>query len=75
MTRKRGVLVIVTPTSGLPRVPRRPMPWASRGLAVIMISGVQMWRAGGEPLHDWDGEVDLRGRTAYVCFDADASVI
>ena len=73
VTRKRGVLGDRDTDLWITEGAKKADALASRGLAVIMISGVQMWRAGGEPLHDWDA-VYLRGRTAYVCFDADASV-
>jgi P4 family phage/plasmid primase-like protien len=45
---------------------------ASRGLCVISLSGVYGWRSQHGTLGDWE-DVQLRGRTVVLCFDADAA--
>lgn len=44
----------------------------SRDQCVVAISGVFNWRSTHGTLGDWE-DVMLRGRTVYVCFDADAA--
>lgn len=45
---------------------------ASRGRAVIGMTGVWNWRREDRMLADWE-DVPLRGRTVIVCFDADTA--
>jgi P4 family phage/plasmid primase-like protien len=44
---------------------------ASRGLAVITLTGVWNWRNQAGALGDWE-DVPIKGRTVIVCFDSDA---
>lgn len=44
---------------------------ASKGLAVVSLSGVFNWRSRLGTLGDWE-DIPLKGRTVVVCFDADA---
>jgi putative DNA primase/helicase len=44
---------------------------ASRGEAVVTLTGVFNWRAKSGTLGDWE-DVPLRGRSVIVCFDSDA---
>lgn len=44
---------------------------ASKGLAVISLSGVFNWRGRLGTLGDWE-DIPLKGRTIVICFDADA---
>ncbi|MFH8805317.1 phage/plasmid primase, P4 family, partial [Streptomyces sp. NPDC017936] len=44
---------------------------ASRGLAVVALSGVYNWRSRLGTLGDWE-DIPLKGRTVVICFDADA---
>lgn len=44
---------------------------ASKGLAVVALSGVYNWRSRLGTLGDWE-DIPLKGRTVVICFDADA---
>lgn len=44
---------------------------ASRGQAVVTLTGVFNWRAKSGTLGDWE-DIPLRDRTVIVCFDSDA---
>lgn len=67
--------------AGLVRDPKHPL-WitegvkkadclASRGKAVVTLTGVFNWRSKLGTLGDWE-DIPLKGRTVVVCFDADA---
>ena len=43
----------------------------SRGVCAVSISGVYNWKANGGTNPYWE-EIQLRGRTVVICFDADA---
>lgn len=44
---------------------------ATRGLAVVTLTGVWNWRNQEGSLGDWE-DIPLKGRSVAVCFDADA---
>lgn len=44
---------------------------ATRGMAVVALTGVWNWKSGGKTLGDFD-DIPLRGRAVAVCFDSDA---
>lgn len=44
---------------------------ASKGIAVVTLSGVYNWRQTLGTLGDWE-DIPLKGRPAVICFDADA---
>lgn len=46
---------------------------ASKGKAVITLTGVFNWRSKYATLGDWE-DVPLKGRTIVVCFDSDARI-
>lgn len=65
-----GVRVVTTPlwiTEGV----KKADALASKGLAVVSLSGVFNWRSRYGTLGDWE-DIPLKGRTIVICFDADA---
>lgn len=65
-----GVRVVTTPlwiTEGV----KKADALASKGLAVVSLSGVFNWRSRHGTLGDWE-DIPLKGRTIVICFDADA---
>lgn len=65
-----SVRVVTTPlwiTEGV----KKADALASKGLAVVSLSGVFNWRSRLGTLGDWE-DIPLKGRTIVICFDADA---
>lgn len=65
-----GVRAVTTPlwiTEGV----KKADALASKGLAVVSLSGVFNWRSRLGTLGDWE-DIPLKGRTVVICFDADA---
>lgn len=65
-----SVRVVTTPlwiTEGV----KKADALASKGLAVVSLSGVFNWRSRLGTLGDWE-DIPLKGRTVVICFDADA---
>lgn len=65
-----GVRTVTTPlwiTEGV----KKADSLASKGLSVIALSGVYLWRDRMGTLGDWE-DIPLKGRTIVICFDSDA---
>lgn len=45
---------------------------ATRGIAVVALTGVWNWKSGGKTLGDFD-DIPLKGRAVAVCFDSDST--